>query len=143
MVGSAIYRIEPWTKLETSFGNLVKTHYKKKNRRKALSEFQTLLADFLEGLKVDPRPSGSFRESLPKSSQIPEDCEFWKMRWRNLPGLHGPAAYGRLMYVIFESKKLVYPFWIYTHAAYSEPKSRPPDIEILKQLKGIIAHGQR
>lgn len=134
------YKVIRHEKLEITQSQIIKTHYRKNKRGK--EEFENLVDSFLQELEVEPRPADAVREPLPSRKCLPESCEFWKMKWRPLPGLYGQAAFGRLMYLIFEDKKIVVPFWLYTHAEYGKPKSRPPSEDILKEIKKIISHVQ-
>lgn len=141
MLSSQTYQIVTWHKFETTRDNLVKAHYKR-NKKKG-SEFNTLLDDFLKGLTIDPRPQDADCEPCPNKSNLPPDCEFRKMKWRGFPGLEGSARYGRLLYLVFENKKLVYPLWVYTHAEYGDLKARPPAKEIRQELTAAIRDALR
>jgi hypothetical protein len=134
------YKVIRHEKLDITQSQIIKTHYRK--NRRGEKDFKNLVDSFLQGLEAEPRVAGAVQEPQPSRKCLPEGCEFWKMKWRPLPGLYGQAAFGRLMYLIFEDKKIVVPFWIYTHAEYGKPKSRPPSEDILKEMKKIISYVQ-
>lgn len=131
MVGSENYQIVPWKKFEISYDKLIKAHYKKD--KKAREAFDDLLGDFLKELCLDPRPDRTQQQPSPGNSYA-EDFEFRKMRWRRLPGLRGAARFGRLLYIVCDSKRLIYPFWIYTHEEFGEPKNQPPSKDLAREI---------
>jgi hypothetical protein len=136
VTNSSTYEVIRREKFEVTFERLCKSHYRKDKKSK--ESFVSLVNSFLESLKTQPRPPEALQEPIPARNCLPEGCEFRKMKWRSLPGLRGSAKYGRLLYMIFEDQKLVYPFWIYTHAEFGKPKSRPPAKEILKEIKDAV-----
>jgi hypothetical protein len=38
------------------------------------------------------------------------------------------------MYVVCDALRLVYVFWVYTHAEFSEPNARPPAKELKHEI---------
>lgn len=127
--GSANYQIKRLAKFDTTYKALVKKHYRRDAKAKA--EFEQLIEDFVsKELTVNPcSDSVSNPEPFP-SDTSEQDFEFRKKRWRRLPGLRGAARFGRLLFVVYHPKRMVYLIWIYTHAEYQEPNSRPPDKEL-------------
>lgn len=135
-----MYRVQRWKKFEDTRKQLIKNHYKQKSTKRYLAEFNQLIDEFLESLKVSPCPLGSSFEGWPKPYSYPEGTRFYKMHWRHLPGLSSSAAFGRAMYVVSEPLKLIVPFWIYTHEEYGGNQSRPPNKELLTTLKAVCSY---
>ena len=126
--GSNKYQIRRLGKFKDTYRALVKKHYRRD--AKAKEKFEHLVENFLKEVEASPCSAHvSDPESFPAST-AEQGFEFRKKRWRGLPGLQGAARYGRLLFVVYHPKKIVYLVWIYTHAEYQEPKSRPPDKEL-------------
>ncbi|MBD2018779.1 hypothetical protein H6F43_01095 [Leptolyngbya sp. FACHB-36] len=135
MSGSEVYQVVRMRKFETSYESLIKHHYKRDKKSRAI--FERLLEDFLAELCVNPRPNNADLQAFPANSRE-EGFEFWKKRWSSLPGLRGAAKFGRLLYVVCEPKRLVYLFWIYTHEEYGEPRSQPPAKDLSREIDSIV-----
>ena len=134
MTGSESYEVIRTTRFNTSYEQLLKTHYRKDKKKRA--EFENLVLGFLEELQQNPRPEGTNLEPCP-NNVAEEGFEFRKKRWKSLPGLNGSARFGRLLYVISTFQNRIYAFWIYTHKEFSEPKGRPPEKELANEIRAI------
>ncbi|MBA3923344.1 MAG: hypothetical protein H0X31_17280 [Nostocaceae cyanobacterium] len=111
---------------------MIKKHYRKNSQARA--EFEHLVEEYLKNIEIEPCSSlVSDPESFPGNT-ADSDLEFRKKRWRRLPGLQGAARFGRLLFVVCHSKRIVYLVWIYTHAEFQEPNSRPPDRELATEI---------
>ncbi|MFN6562684.1 MAG: hypothetical protein RMY28_023205 [Nostoc sp. ChiSLP01] len=129
------YQIRKLARYERTYEALLKKHYRKD--AKSRKEFEQVIEDLLEELRINPCSNEiSELEPFPAKTADPT-IEFRKKRWRRLPGLQGAARFGRLIFVVCEQKKLVYLVWIYTHAEYSEPNSRPPDQELKAEINYV------
>ncbi|MEH1780916.1 MAG: hypothetical protein V7K67_34290 [Nostoc sp.] len=89
-----------------------------------------LVEDYISKLRENPS-SNSFSEDegFPKKAYR-TDFKFRKIRFR-APGLDGAAKKCRFMYVVNETKCIVYLFWIYTHTEYP---GRPSDDELRREF---------
>ena len=126
--GSSKYQIKRLGKFEGTYQALIKKHYRRD--AKAREKFEYLVEDFVKEVENSPcSDCVSDPEPFPAST-AEQGFEFRKKRWRRLPGLQGAARFGRLLFVVYHPKKIVYLVWIYTHAEYQEPKSRPPDKDL-------------
>lgn len=134
MNGSQLYQIKFLQKFEKTYKELIKKHYKK--NKKAQKEFCNLIQNFLENQAFLENPSSQdFSDSLNFPSDTAEEgFEFRKKRWRRLPSLQGAARFGRLIFLIYHPRKIVYLVWIYTHAEFQKPKSQPPDKDLKRQI---------
>ena len=135
MDGCEIYQIKPLTRFEISYKQLIKNHYRKDKR--ARDAFEELLDSYISQLQETPSSDDiSENEGFPKG-EYSEDFEFRKIRF-NPPGLRGQAKYGRLMYVVYKPKCLVYLVWIYTHAEFGgKNKTRPPSDDLKQEFRLI------
>lgn len=132
------YKVVRIDKFEASKKKLIKTHYKKDKRSR--HRFECIVSDFLADLKNNPAPTGASLQEIPnksKSSFVPRDCEFRKMRWPRLPGLSGAARRGRCLYLVFTERKRIYLLWMYTH---EEHPKQPPHADLQKIVKGVISY---
>ncbi|MEH2382788.1 MAG: hypothetical protein V7K27_28535 [Nostoc sp.] len=131
MTGCEAYQIEPLEKFETSLEKLIRKHYRKNER--ARDSFEELVNGYISQLRENPS-SNSFSddENFPKGTYR-TDFKFRKIRFR-APGLDGAAKKCRFMYVVNETKRVVYLFWIYTHTEYPQ---RPSDDELRREFIGI------
>lgn len=133
--GSNKYRIRKLNKFETSHQALIKKHYRKDTKGK--KEFVALIEDYERQIEVDPCSNCvSDPEPFP-SNTAGQDLEFRKKRWPRLPRLQGAARFGRLLFIVCRSKRIVYLIWVYTHAEFQEPKSRPPDKELKAEINFV------
>jgi hypothetical protein len=130
---SDIYQIKILDRYERAYEKILKKHYKRKNKEK--EQFEELIQEYIEKLKNNPIEDSDL-EPFPKGSAHP-DLEFRKKRWRRLPGLEGAARYGRLLFLISHTQKIVYLVWIYTHVEFQEPNSRPPDKELTLEIRNV------
>lgn len=130
--GSTNYQIKHLTKFDRTYAALIKKYYRK--NAKAREEFEQIIADYKKELEINPcLDSVSDAEPFPANTAEP-DFDFRKKRWRRLPGLQGAARLGRLLFIVCHSRKTVYLMWIYTHAEYQEPNSRPSDKELKAEI---------
>lgn len=60
--------------------------------------------------------------------------ELWKLHF-DMPRLRGAAGEGRLIYLIDQQRRIVYPVWIYTHDEFAK---RPPEREMRRLLKSVL-----
>jgi hypothetical protein len=126
--GSNNYQIRRLGKFEITYQGLIKKHYRRDARAK--EQFEQLVEDLVKEAESNPcLDCVSDPEPFPAGT-AQQGFEFRKKRWRRLPGLQGAARFGRLLFVVHHPKKIVFLVWIYTHAEYQEPKSRPPDKEL-------------
>ena len=133
--GSNKYKIRRLGKFEDTYRALVKRHYRRD--AKAKEKFEYLVEEFVKEAENNPCSNCvSDPEPFPGST-AEQGFEFRKKRWRRLPGLQGAARFGRLLFVVYHPKKIVYLVWIYTHAEYQESKSRPPDKELKFEVNFI------
>ena len=133
MTGSGNYQTKPLSNFSTSYKKLVKKHYRK--NRKARQEFEELVKRFLELVRYQPMPPEDMghREPWPTGAAR-EGFELWKLDF-HMPSLSGQAGEGRLIYLLDEAGRAVYPVWIYTHHDFG---GRPPEKELARLLKGVM-----
>ncbi|MFN6475270.1 hypothetical protein [Nostoc sp. DedQUE07] len=131
MTGCEVYRIEPLERFEISLEKLIKSHYRKNER--ARNSFLELVNDYIGQLRENPS-SNSFSEDegFPKGT-YKSDFKFRKIRFR-APELDGAAKKCRFMYVVNETKRVVYLLWIYTHEEF---RTRPSDDDLRREFVGI------
>ena len=128
MDGSSNYQIVQLIRFEDSYRKLIKNHYKRDTKSREL--FQSQINGFISKMLENPSSTDlSDDENFPKGAFV-RGYNFRKIRFR-MPGLDGSASLGRLMYVIFEEKKLIFPLWVYTHAEF--PK-RPHDADLRQEF---------
>ncbi|NEQ36316.1 MAG: type II toxin-antitoxin system RelE/ParE family toxin [Okeania sp. SIO3I5] len=120
MTGSTLFSIEKTTNFERSFKKLVKT-YKSKSKKQ---EFIRVISEHLEKLIINPYPQSERHEPLPKGIELPDECQFYKLVLNIAKGASGKI---RLMYLVWDKKRVINPFWIYNHQQFEK---RPPDREI-------------
>lgn len=130
--GCGGYQIRRLAKFETSYADLLKKHYRKD--KKGREEFIKLVEDYIGELESSPCSDCVSDEEIFPADTADPDFDFRKKRWRNLPRLQGCAKFGRLMFVVYHPQKIVYLVWIYTHAEYQKPKSRPPEKDLKVQV---------
>jgi hypothetical protein len=130
----AIYQIKRLPKFDKSYKDLIKKHYRK--NKKGEQEFSNLVQEFLDNQEFLTNPSSDeFSDSLNFPSNTAEEgFEFRKKRWRRLPYLQGASRFGRLIFLIYHPKKVIYLVWFYTHAEFQKPQSQPPDKELKQQI---------
>lgn len=131
MTGCEAYQTRRLERFDISLKKLIKSHYRKNER--ARDSFLELIEDYINKLRENPS-SNSFSEdeNFPKGTYR-QDFKFRKIKFRT-PELDGAAGQCRFMYVVNETKRIVYLFWIYTHEEY--PK-RPPDCDLKAELLNI------
>ncbi|MFN6518659.1 MAG: hypothetical protein RMY29_029795 [Nostoc sp. CreGUA01] len=131
MTGCEAYRIEQLERFEISLKKLIKSHYRKNER--ARNSFLELVNDYISQLRENPS-SNSFSEDegFPKGT-YQSDFKFRKIRFR-APELDGAAKKCRFMYVVNETKRVVYLLWIYTHEEF---RTRPSDDDLRREFVGI------
>ncbi|MDZ8104711.1 MAG: hypothetical protein RM338_03685 [Nostoc sp. DedQUE12a] len=131
MTGCEAYRIEQLERFEISLEKLIKSHYRKNER--ARNSFLELVNDYISQLRENPS-SNSFSEDegFPKGT-YQSDFKFRKIRFR-APELDGAAKKCRFMYVVNETKRVVYLLWIYTHEEF---RTRPSDDDLRREFVGI------
>ncbi len=136
MTGSDVYQTKPLSNFEASYKKLVKKHYRK--NRQARKEFVELVEQFLGLMRSDPKPPGDIGHPEPwPRGTAQEGFELWKIHF-GMPSIRGAAGEGRLVYLIDEEERVVYPLWIYTHDEFDK---RPPDREMGRLLRGILREG--
>ncbi len=131
MTGCEAYQIEQLERFEISLEKLIKSHYRKNER--ARNSFLELVNDYISQLRENPS-SNSFSEDegFPKGT-YQSDFKFRKIRFR-APELDGAAKKCRFMYVVNETKRVVYLLWIYTHEEF---RTRPSDDDLRREFVGI------
>lgn len=129
------YQIRRLKKFERTYELLIKSHYRRD--KKSRGEFENLINSFIEELENSECPEELGEKEPFPNKTAQDDLDLRKKRWKKLPGLQGAARYGRLIFVVNKNLKIVYLVWIYTHAEYQEPKSRPPDKELMQELLNI------
>ncbi len=131
MTGCEAYRIEQLERFEISLEKLIKSHYRKNER--ARNSFLELVNDYISQLRENPS-SNSFSEDegFPKGT-YQSDFKFRKIRFR-APELDGAAKKCRFMYVVNETKRVVYLLRIYTHEEF---RTRPSDDDLRREFVGI------
>lgn len=135
MKDSDKYQIRFSPNYESNLRALIKTHYKKnKSKKNKLISFIKLLEEFYDELEENPCDDKVARKEPLSEKIVNKEFELRKKRWRNLPGLDGSAAYGRLIYLVDLKAKLVHLLFIYTHKEYSSPNSRPSNKEIENKI---------
>lgn len=137
MDGCEAYQIKPLTRFEISYKQIIKKHYRKDQR--ARDAFEEMVDSYISQLQETPSSNDiSDDEGFPKG-EYSQDFEFRKIRF-SLPGLRGQAKYGRLMYVVYKPKCLVYLMWIYTHEEFggkNKTNKRPPDPDLKREFNLI------
>ncbi len=133
MTGSDVYQTKPLSNFETSYRKLVKKHYRKNHQ--AREEFIDLVGGFLRLMRSSPRLPHAVGHLEPWPPGTAEKgFELWKMHF-DMPGIKGAAGEGRLVYLIAEEERIVYPIWIYTHDEFDK---RPPEREMGRLLKSAM-----
>lgn len=126
------YQVKRSQSFERTYDALIKKHYHK--NRQALDKFKKLIEEYENDVAKSPcSPEVSNPEPYPHGTSE-DGYELRKKRWTRLPGLDGSARFGRLIFLVYHPKKIIYFIWIYTHAQYSEPNSRPPDPELKNKI---------
>lgn len=92
--------------------------------------FQVFIAQLIDSLCVDPRPSNSAFEPIPGKLALPKELEFRKLRFA-MPNLRGASGQGRLMYLIDSGHNAIVLVWIYTHEEF---EGRPDE----KSLTSVL-----
>ncbi|NET43799.1 hypothetical protein [Okeania sp. SIO2B3] len=124
MTGSTLFSIEKTTNFKQTFKKLVKT-YKSKSQKE---EFIQVITKCLEELIINPYLPQARPEALPNGQKLPNECQFYKLALTIAKGASGKI---RLMYLVYEKKRVINPFWIYSHQQFEK---RPPD----RVLKDVI-----
>lgn len=140
--GSEVYLIRSLSRFDTSYKQLVKTHYQKskkskEDKQRLKKEFEDLVYDLIDKISEAPcsdQVSGREPFPNPKKNDNYSELVFRKVRF-NAPGLEYAARYARLMYVVHHDSKTVFLMWIYTHAEFAK---RPSDDDIRTSLKELI-----
>lgn len=114
MAGSQPYSRVATRKFETSLKPLIK-HYRGSKDRQT---FQAFVAQMINDLCSEPRPTHSSLEPLPGKITLTEELEFRKIRFAMVPRLGGAAGQGRLMYLINSAQSTIILVWIYTHEEF-------------------------
>lgn len=70
------------------------------------------------------------KEPWPKGTHV-EGWELWKATF-DMPGLHGQARHGRMIYLFNVHDRLAIPILVYTHAEFAK---RPPEKDLKRLLK--------
>ncbi|NEQ72935.1 MAG: type II toxin-antitoxin system RelE/ParE family toxin [Okeania sp. SIO2C9] len=120
MTGSNLFLIKKNTNFENSFKKLVKTYKSKSEKQK----FTQDISIYLNKLIIDPYPPQARAEPLPKGLELPDECQFYKLLLTIGKGTSGKI---RLMYLVYEMKRVINPLWIYNHQQFEK---RPPDRDI-------------
>jgi hypothetical protein len=115
MTGSTPFSLEKSANFGRSFKKLVKA-YK--------IDLVAIIGDCLENLLVNPYPSSSRDEPLPKRTRLPQGWTFHKLELRVGKGASGQL---RIMYLVNEEIYEIRPLWIYSHEQFTK---RPSDQEI-------------
>jgi hypothetical protein len=132
MAGSQPYSIVPTRKFESSLKPLIKRYKGSKDKQ----VFQTFVAQIVNDLCSEPRPSNSSPEPLPGKISLPEGLEFRKMRFAIMPRLSGAAGQGRLMYLVNPIQRTIALVWIYTHEEF---EGRPDATSLNATLRDAIS----
>ncbi len=122
------YKILKVERYERSVTTFKKAHYKK--NKKGEESFDKEIKDYIENLKL-----GNFLDADVQSfpSNTAEDgYEFRKKKWTRLPNLNGASRFGRVIFLIYYPKKLIYLLWFYSHEEFTK---QPPDKELLDLIK--------
>lgn len=130
MTGSQKYLIVPTKNFERWLKKLVK-HYRGGREKQA---FQALIAQLTGNLCLDPHPSNSALEPIPRKITLPEELEFRKLRFA-MPGLRGASGQGRLMYLVNFVQHSIVLVWIYTHEEFEK---RPDEKNLKVALQDAI-----
>jgi hypothetical protein len=93
MSGSQKYLTVPTRNFERWLKKLIK-RYKGGRDKQA---FQVFIAQLIDSLCFDSRPSNSALEPIPDKIILPGELEFRKLRFA-MPSLRGASGQGRLMY---------------------------------------------
>lgn len=135
MSGCENYQIRPLERFNSSYIRLIKNHYRRNAR--ARNSFEKLIESYIEELRKNPSSNQiSNDESFPKgcSNQV---FQFRKIRFK-APELQGAARYGRLMYVVYEPRCVVYLVWVYTHEEFGTKNcQRPLDSDLRQEFTAI------
>jgi len=130
------YQIVEYSNFTNDRKSLIKTHYRRDKKQGCV--FDSLIELYLDQI-IDAPFSNTLLpldskatvadEPFPENA-FSEGYIFRKVRFI-MPGLFKLARYGRLMYVVYNAKFLIFPICVYTHLEY--PK-RPPDKNLKKEL---------
>jgi mRNA-degrading endonuclease YafQ of YafQ-DinJ toxin-antitoxin module len=120
MTGSILYLLEKSSNFARSFKKLAKNYN---------PDFIATVANCLEALILDPYPSKSRDEPLPKRTRLPQGWTFHKLELWVRKGASGQI---RIMYLVNEELREIKLFWIYNHEQFSK---RPSDDEIDDAIK--------
>ncbi len=126
MTGSPLFSLENSDKFVRSFKKLSKAYN---------TDFLAIVSDCLENLLVNPYPSTSRDEPLPKKTRLPQGWTFHKLELRVGKGASGQI---RLMYLVNEEIAIIRPLWIYSHEQF---KKRPADQEIDGIIQKMFEEG--
>ena len=118
MTGLTPFLLENSPNFGRSFKKLAKAPCNKNNN------FASIIGNCLESLLLNPYPSASRDEPLPKKTQLPEGWTFHKLELRVGKGASGQI---RIMYLVNEDLKVIKPMWIYSHEQFTK---RPSDQDI-------------
>jgi mRNA-degrading endonuclease RelE of RelBE toxin-antitoxin system len=129
MAGSQKYLTVPTKNFERWLKKLIK-RYKGKDKQ----TFQRFIAQLIEHLCINPRPSNSALEPIPGKMSLPQALEFRKLRFA-MPNLRGASGQGRLMYLINSEQKAIVLVWIYTHEEF---EGRPEEKSLATALQDAI-----
>lgn len=125
MTGSQKFLKVPTRNFERWLKKLLK-RYKGSRDKQA---FQVFIAQLIDSLSFDPRPSNSVYEPIPGKLALPKELEFRKLRFA-MPNLRGASGEGRLMYLINSVQNSIVLVWIYTHEEFEGR----PDEKILRTV---------
>jgi hypothetical protein len=131
VTGCEAYQTRRLERFNITLKKLIKSHYRKNER--ARESFLELVEDYISQLRQNPSSNlFSEDEGFPKGTHT-SDIKFRKIKFRT-PELDGAAGQCRFMYVVHETRCIVYLLWIYTH---EEHPKRPPDSDLRAELLAI------
>lgn len=113
-----------------NFERWLKKLFKRYKGSRDQQAFQVFIAQLIDGLCLDPRPSNSAFEPIPGKLALPKELEFRKLRFA-MPNLRGASGQGRLIYLIDSVQNAIVLVWIYTHEEF---EGRPDE----KSLTSVL-----
>ncbi|MEP0855555.1 hypothetical protein NDI34_05840 [Trichocoleus sp. DQ-U1] len=101
-----------------NFKRWLKKLFKRYKGSRDKQAFQVFIAELIDSLCFDPRPSNSAFEPIPGKMTLP-GLEFRKLRFA-MPNLRGASGEGRPMYLINSMQNSIVLVWLYTHEEFED-----------------------
>lgn len=136
MSGSENFGIRYSTKFESTYGRILRKHYRK--NAAAQQEFVELMEAMVEAIASNPFLRGSVKEPWPGAFSRP-GCDLCKLKF-DMPNLKGASRLGRVLYLVDRQGKEVHFLWVYTHQEFVK---QPPTKDLGKVVREAIPYLKR